>query len=352
MKIVSIVGARPQFIKLSPLSKKLRLHFDEIIIHTGQHFDHNMSEMFFNGLDMPEPDYNLKISCGEHGEQTGKMMIELEKVLKREHPPLVIVFGDANSTLAGSLVSTKLNIPVLHIEAGLRSFNKTMPEEVNRVISDHISNFLFAPTITAMENLKDEGLKNKAFLSGDIMLDSLTENIEIAKIKSQILKKHKLISGKYFLMTLHRPYNVDKPEKLIKIFNKLSYLNHKIVFPIHPRTRKIANDNRINIPKNIFIIDPVSYLDFITLESNANKIITDSGGIQKEAYILKKPCITLRPETEWIETVRDGWNILMDVDSEDFIDIIENFNPHQEQNDFFGNNVAEKMLDKIIEIMK
>jgi len=350
MKLASIVSTRPQFIKLGPLSKKLRLNFNTIIIHTGQHFDNNMSKMFFKDLDIPEPDYNLQVCCGNHGEQTGEMMIKLEKVIVQEYPSLIIVFGDTNSTLAGSLVSSKLNIPVLHIEAGLRSFNRSMPEEINRIVSDHISNYLFAPTINAVENLENEGLKNKAFLSGDIMVDSLADNIRLAKIKSQILEKYKLESGQYILLTLHRPYNVDNPEKLNKIFIKLSNLKHKIIFPIHPRTRKIVTANKFDIPTNIFLSNPLSYLDFITLESNCKKIITDSGGIQKEAYLLKKACITIRPETEWVETVKDGWNMLIDVDSDDFIDAIESFNPSHKQTDLFGKNVADKMLNKIIRI--
>lgn len=352
MKIASIVGARPQFIKLGPLSKKINARFKEVIVHTGQHFDKNMSDMFFKDLSIPKPNYNLNINCGSHGEQTGKMMIELEKVLQRECPSLVIVFGDTNSTLAGSLVCSKLHIPIIHIEAGLRSFNRRMPEEINRIVADHVSDFLFVPTKTAMQNLEREGIVGKAVLTGDIMVDSLMENIERADQISNILEAKGLIAEKYYLMTLHRPYNVDDPNKLSNIFTKLSKIGSQIIFPVHPRTGKVINDNQLVIPENILLSDPVGYLDFIKLESSSMKIITDSGGIQKEAYILKKPCITLRPETEWIETVKEGWNILVDVDSDDFVNTIETFNPSQEQSDIFGSNVAQKMFDKIQELME
>lgn len=351
MKIASIVGARPQFIKLSPLSEKINAHFKAVIIHTGQHFDKNMSAMFFKDLNIPEPHYNLGINSGLHGEQTGKMMIELEKVLQHECPSLGIVFGDTNSTLAGSLVCSKLHLPTVHIEAGLRSFNKEMPEEINRIVSDHTSDFLFAPTQTAMQNLEKEGLAEKAILTGDIMVDALRDNIERADRVSKILEQKGLVAGKYYLMTLHRPYNVDDPVKLSKILTKLSKIGGQIIFPVHPRTRKVIDDNQLVIPENVFLSEPVGYLDFIKLESCSIKIITDSGGIQKEAYILKKPCITIRPETEWVETVNEGWNILVDVDSDDFVNAVETFTPSQKQSDLFGKNVAQKMFDKIQEIM-
>ncbi len=350
MKIAFIVGARPQFIKLGPLLKKTNKHFEGVIIHTGQHFDENMSEKFFEDFDLPRPDYNLNVNCGDHGEQTGKIMIELEKVLKRESPSFAIVFGDTNSTLAGSLVCSKLNRPIIHIEAGLRSFNKKMPEEINRIVSDHTSDFLFAPTKTAMRNLEREGIVEKAFLTGDIMVDSLKDNIDRADQISKILRTKAMVGKNYYLMTLHRPYNVDDPLKLKNIFIKLSKINNQIIFPVHPRTKKIINDNHLTIPENILLSDPVGYLDFIKLESSSVKIITDSGGIQKEAYLLKKPCITIRPETEWIETVKEGWNVLVDAASNDFVNTIESFNPSKEQIDLFGKNVAQKMFENIIAI--
>ncbi len=350
MKLAYIVGARPQFIKLGPLSKKLRSNFAQVIIHTGQHFDKDMSEMIFHDLKIPAPDYNLGINCGGHGEQTGQMMVELEQILKKECPAIVVVFGDTNSTLAGSLVCSKLNIPIIHIEAGLRSFNKAMPEEINRISSDHTSNFLFAPTKTAMQNLKNEGLLEKAFLTGDIMVDALENNIKRADQISNILHERDLVSGEYFLMTLHRPYNVDIPDKLNKILSKISQVGSPVFFPVHPRTRKIMDANNLSIPDNVSLSQPVGYLDFIKLQACSKKVITDSGGIQKEAYLLKKPCITLRSETEWVETVIEGWNVLVDVDSDNFINTLIEFNPSHKQNDIFGENVAQKMFDKIKEI--
>lgn len=345
-KIISVVGARPQFVKLAPLSKKLRGKCDEIIVHTGQHYDSCMNQKLFDDLEIPEPGYNLGIGSGTHSEQTGRTMIALENVLTEEKPGLVIVYGDTNSTLAGALSAVKLHMPVLHIEAGLRSFNRAMPEEINRSATDHISDFLFAPTITAVENLKNEGLASISYLTGDIMVDSLQENLSKALKESRILEDLKIKSNDYILLTLHRPYNVDDPGRLSEIMRLLSKLKTKIVFPVHPRTRKFFMNYNIKAGKNVILIEPAGYLNFICLEKNSKKIITDSGGIQKEAYILKKPCITLRPETEWIETVRDGWNILLDLnaDTENLLDIINNFDPKNEQTDVFGSDVADKMV--------
>jgi UDP-N-acetylglucosamine 2-epimerase len=351
MKIAAIVGARPQFIKLAPLSKLLKRKVYEVIIHTGQHYNDNMSEVFFRDLGIPEPDYNLGINTGKHGEQTGRMMCALEKIIIKENPSLVIIFGDTNTTLAGALVSAKLHIPIIHVEAGLRSFNKAMPEEINRIVTDHISDFLFAPTKTSVNNLYNEGLKENVILTGDIMVDALINNIKYAIDRSDILKDCDIQKNNYYLMTLHRPYNVDEPSTLSKILNKLSSLDKKIIFPVHPRTKNVIDENGIFVPANIIITTPVGYIDFLSLEYFSKKIITDSGGVQKEAYILKKPCITIRSETEWIETVEDGWNVLVDVYSDDFVNTIEKFNPSKEQSDIFGKNVAHKMFDEILEII-
>ena len=348
MNIISIVGARPQFIKLAPLSKKIREFCNEIIVHTGQHYDSEMSGDIFRDLNIPNPDYNLDINNGSHGEQTGRMMIELEKVLKKHSPVLVIVFGDTNSTLAGSLVASKLKIKIVHVESGLRSFNNEMPEEINRIVSDHTSNYLFAPTQNAMENLKNEGLSDISYLTGDIMVESMAENIKRAKKLSNIKDKLK-IKSEYFLLTLHRPYNVDDSEKLKIILNNLNNLEIPIIFPVHPRTQQNISKNNIQY-SNVVFSKPLGYIDFLSLLSGAKKIITDSGGIQKEAYLRKKPCITIRPETEWIETVEDGWNILCDPLSLDFIDKIDSFNPTNPQTDIFGKNVATKMSEIIKKI--
>lgn len=351
MKILSIVGARPQFIKLAPLSKALRKMFNEVIVHTGQHFDEEMSALFFQELEIPEPDFNLNISGGDHGEQTGRMLISIEEIILKEKPDLTLVFGDTNSTLAGSLAATKLNVKLLHIEAGLRSFNKGMPEEINRIISDHISDYLFAPTKTALNNLINEGMLKQAFLSGDIMVDSLKQNLEKSNKFSNIMEILSIDSNKFYLLTLHRPYTVDNPDNLKLILDKLSSLDKEIIFPVHPRTKKIIESSEIRISNKIKLIKPVGYLDFIMLEQTAEKIITDSGGIQKEAYIFKKPCITLRSETEWIETVDDGWNILLLPNNNNFCESILKFTPTEKQRDVFGSDVAAKMINQIQKIL-
>ena len=360
MKIISIVGARPQFIKLAPLSKVLRKHHTEVIVHTGQHFDKEMSDSFFTDLNIPEPDYNLGINGSLHGEQTGKMLIVLEGVILKEKPTLIIVFGDTNTTLAGALAGSKLHIPVVHVEAGLRSFNKQMPEEINRIIVDHTSEYLFVPTHTAMQNLNNENLGSRAYLTGDIMVDALQNAAERAR-NSTILEDLTLKVNDYYLLTLHRPYNVDDPEKLLNVLTVLSKLSKKVIFPVHPRTKKIL-ENPAYVPLNnigtsagrqsIKLIKPVGYLDFIKLQSHAHKIITDSGGIQKEAYILKKPCITLRSETEWVETVEAGWNLLLNPDTEEDIVVqIETFEPAGVYDNIFGEDVAERMgeiIDRVV----
>ena len=350
MKIISIVGARPQFIKLAPISKELRKQYNEKIIHTGQHFNREMSKLFFEQLEIPAPDYNLEISGGNHGEQTGKMLIKIEKVLKKEKPVLVLVFGDTNSTLAGSLAAAKLGITTVHIEAGLRSFNRSMPEEINRIVSDHTSDHLFAPTSIAVKNLINEGLSKKTYFTGDIMVDSLTGNLEKAKSVSRILNEINLNNLSYYLLTLHRPYNVDIPSNLFNILQRLADLDEKIIFPVHPRTMQIIKESKLKISKNISLQKPLGYLDFILLELNAKKIITDSGGIQKEAYILRRSCITLRTETEWIETVKSGWNLLLNPNKLNISDILK-FKPPKSHPSLFGKNVSKKMvkiIDKII----
>lgn len=351
-KIISIVGARPQFIKLSALSKRIRTLFDEVIVHTGQHYDQNMSDVFFEELGISKPDYNLGIGSGGHGAQTGEMMIKLEQVVIKENPKLIIIFGDTNSTLAGALVGAKLEIPIVHIEAGLRSFNRSMPEETNRVVADHISDYLFVPNLEAKENLEAEGIANKAFLTGDIMVDSVLENAQKAVHTSGIISKHDLTEEGYYLATLHRPYNVDDIENLKIIMNEFSKLSLPVIFPLHPRTKNTLNKEEIRVPKNVRLIDPLGYVDFLCLQQNSKKIITDSGGIQKEAYILKKTCITLRSETEWNETVEAGWNLLVDIKKNlQFSSSIEDFTPPNVHKPLFGSNVGDIMLNEIKKIL-
>jgi UDP-N-acetylglucosamine 2-epimerase len=312
MRVVSVVGARPQFIKLSPLSKELRKKHREIVVHTGQHYDYELSRVFFSQLTIPKPDYNLGIGSDEHGAQTGRMLKGVEEVLLFEKPDLVLVYGDTNSTLAGALAAAKLKIPVAHVEAGLRSFKKSMPEEINRVLTDHVSSLLFCPTATSVKNLKREGITKGVHLVGDVMYDSLRANLAVAEKRSGIIKKLGLKKGGFYLITIHRAENTDEEGNLRKITRIVTGLDERVVFPIHPRTRKKLLEFRLLdemlAQDGLLLIDPVSYLDMLVLEKNARYVLTDSGGVQKEAFFLKTPCLTLREETEWAETLEGGWN--------------------------------------------
>lgn len=315
MRICSVIGARPQFVKAAMLSHALSSTHgvEEILIHTGQHYDANMSDTFFSQLDIPPPKYNLGIGSGTHGDQTGRMLTAIEKVLLDERPDMVIVYGDTNSTLAAALAAAKLNIPVAHIEAGLRSFNRVMPEEINRVLTDHASELLFAPTTTSVENLRHEGIpESKISLVGDVMYDAALFYGDKARRKSNILEMQRLEPHRYVLATVHRAENTEDQDRLYAIFNGLSYIASTlpVIVPLHPRTRKILDQNGLlnRLGKSIRVIEPVGYLDMIQLEQNAALIATDSGGVQKEAFFYKVPCVTLRGETEWVELVELGWN--------------------------------------------
>jgi UDP-N-acetylglucosamine 2-epimerase len=343
MRIFSIVGARPQFIKLAPLSAALAGKHQEFIVHTGQHYDYAMSEKIFIDLGIRKPDIHLEVAAGNQTAQIAEMMLKLEKEMQEKKPDAVIVFGDTNSTLAGALIAAKQNIPIIHIEAGLRSFNRTMPEEINRIVTDHVSKYLFAPTQTAVDNLTKEGLGESCFLTGDIMVDTMKTSIEIALKKSTALQDLKLKEGNFSLLTLHRHYNVDDTGILEHILDELGQLGEKIIFPIHPRTRKML-PLTYKVPENIQLADPQGYLDFIALEHAAKRIISDSGGIQKEAYILRKPCITLRTETEWVETVQEKWNLLINPSAKNIADQIVNFKVPEQQQNVFGEQVTEKMV--------
>lgn len=319
MKIISVVGARPQFIKLSSLSKELRREHTEIILHTGQHYDDELSRVFFSELSIPQPDYNLGIGSAEHGEQTGRMLAGIEEVLLFEKPDLVMVYGDTNSTLAGALASAKQKIPAAHVESGLRSFVRTMPEEINRLLTDHISSLLFCPTPTAVGNLKKEGIRRGVHLVGDVMYDSFRSNLAAAEKKSTVLKRLNLKTDDFCLITVHRAENTDVEENLRSLVVILTSLNVRIVFPIHPRTRKrlsqLGLEDRVLSAENVTVTDPVSYLDMLVLEKNARYVLTDSGGVQKEAFFLRTPCLTLRKETEWVETLQGGFNQLVGLDA-------------------------------------
>ena len=350
LKFLIVVGARPNFIKIAPLFEEFKNYknIKPVLVHTGQHYDYEMSQIFFQDLDIPKPDYNLGVGSGSHAYQTAEAMKRLEPALLKEKPDLVIVVGDVNSTLAGALAAVKLHIPVAHIEAGLRSFDMSIPEEINRVLTDHISDFLFCPTKTAVKNLKKEGITKGVYFTGDIMYDAFLENIKIAQEKSKILQKLKLKPKTYLLLTLHRPFNVDNLDNLKKILKAVGESGEKIIFPVHPRTKKQLKKLKIYKPKNLKIIDPVGYMDILFLEKNAEKILTDSGGIQKEAYWLKVPCITLRKKTEWVETVKDGWNILVGRDKNKIQKAIKFFNPRKKQHKYFGDGKTAKRIVKIL----
>ena len=305
-KIISIIGARPQFIKHAPMQLELQKHFKAITIHTGQHYDKNMSDVFFNELNIPQPDYLFNIGGSKpQGEQTGILMAEIEKVCMKERPDAILIYGDTNSTLSGTLVAAKMGIPQIHVEAGLRSFNRTMPEEVNRIVADEFASLLFCPTPQSIENLAKEGIIHEGiFLSGDVMCDTL--HLVKDKIK-------RLFEEPYYFVTLHRPYNTDERERLSSILSVLDKLNRKVIFPVHPRAvaRMRAFEIEIKNYSNIHFIDPIGYVESLSYQTFSEAVITDSGGMQKEAYMLQKKCITVRSETEWTETLKNGWNTLV-----------------------------------------
>ena len=386
MKIVTIIGARPQFIKAAPVNRAIAEHnrltshssrLTEVIIHTGQHFDADMSDVFFKELNIPKPDYNLGINSTNHGAMTGRMLEKIEKILIKEKPDWVLVYGDTNSTLAGALAAVKLHIPIAHVEAGLRSFNREMPEEHNRVLTDHCSDILFCPTETAVNNLRNEGFTNIVTNSfplipnpyslplvtnvGDTMYDAVLQFSEIARRQSTILEDLELKSKEYLLATVHRPYNTDIPENLQNILSAFIEINEPIIFPVHPRTRKrladlkatsvssvpSARDSKIQ-DSTLRCISPVGYLDMLMLEQNAKAILTDSGGMQKEAYFFGVPCITLRPETEWVETVEAGWNVVVGADREKVVEAVRSFKMDKPRPELYGDGLA---AEKVVEVL-
>jgi UDP-GlcNAc3NAcA epimerase len=354
-KIITVVGARPQFIKAATLSRQFKLfRIDELLIHTGQHFDANMSDVFFEEMEIPKPAYQLDIHGLTHGAMTGRMLEGIEEILLKEKPDAVMVYGDTNSTLAGALAASKLHIPVIHVEAGLRSFNMQMPEEINRILTDRISDFLFCPTDAAVKNLKQEGFENmpvQIIKNGDVMQDAAIYYSTKAEDKSVILKHLNL--NKFVLATIHRQENTDSPENLKSIITGLNEINRQIpvVVPIHPRTRNILS--QLNIIPEFIIIDPIGYFDMIMLLKSCELVITDSGGVQKEAFFFGKHCITLREQTEWVELVENGFNILVGSNSSKLNEAFEFFKT--KKSDFslnlYGNgHAAEKAARFISEI--
>jgi len=353
MKILIILGTRPEIIKMSPVireCKERNLNFS--VLHTNQHYSENLDEVFFRELNLSEVDYNLEIGSGSHGEQTGKMLIEIEKVLEKEKPDIVLLEGDTNTVLAGALTASKMHIKVGHIEAGLRSYFRGMPEEINRILTDHCSDFLFVPTEESREILRKEGISDKnIFVTGNTIVDAVFQNLKISKEDSTIIKDLGLKNKEYFLLTSHRSENVDEKDKLEGIIKGMEMLSSEfhlpIIYPIHPRTKKMLKSFNLKFSDNIKLIEPLGYLDFLNLESNAKLILTDSGGVQEEACILKVPCVTLRENTERPETVKISSNMLAGTDPEKILKYsIEMLNRKEEWENPFGNgNAAEKIIN-------
>jgi UDP-N-acetylglucosamine 2-epimerase len=346
--ILTVVGARPQFIKAAPVSRALASSFREVLVHTGQHYDYGMSDVFFEEMEMRPPDFHLGAGGGTHGEQTGKMLIELEKILSSLKPDCVLVYGDTNSTLAGALAAAKAQTPLAHVEAGLRSYNRAMPEEINRVLTDHVSSLLFCPTAAAVANLAQEGITRGVHRVGDVMYDALLHNLDLARKRSIILSSLGLEKGKYALATVHRAANTDDPARLVAILNALGSLSTRVIFPVHPRTRKLIREMNVPVPDNLRLTEPVGPFDVLILQENASCILTDSGGMQKEAYLLGVRCITLREETEWVETVEAGWNRLAGVDADAIRDAFKNWHPADERPALYGNGHAAGEICEIL----
>ncbi len=357
-KIVTILGARPQFVKAAVLSRVINNHqeIEEIIVHTGQHYDANMSEVFFTEMDIPKPKYNLAINGLGHGAMTGQMLEKIEEVLLNEKPDAVVIYGDTNSTIAGALAAKKLHIKVVHIEAGLRSFNMEMPEEINRILTDRISDLLLCPTDTAIDNLNKEGYQNlpiKIIKSGDIMKDAVQYYSQSSAEKSNIISKLKLKENEFVLATIHRQENTDDLSKLTSIFEGLEEISKlkEVVLPLHPRTKNILEKHQLQY--NITFIDPVGYFDMLELLKNCNLVVSDSGGLQKEAFFNKKHCIIAREETEWIELVSNGFAKIIGSDNQKMIEAFHNF--QNSKADFsiklYGNEVGEAIYTEIFKML-
>jgi UDP-N-acetylglucosamine 2-epimerase (non-hydrolysing) len=354
LSVVSIVGARPNFIKLASIYKHLSKKIHHCIIHTGQHYDFEMSEIFFKDFVLPKPDYNLQVGPGTRGYQISKMIEKIEVILKNTNPDLVLVYGDTNSTFAGAFAASTCNIKLAHIESGLRSFDRKMPEETNRILTDNLSDILFAPTKASILNLKKENNRGKIISSGDLSVEILNDT------KAKLLKKKKkktLISldpKSYVLFTMHRAENTANKDNLLAIIRSFEKLqDNDIVFPIHPRTKKVLESynllENLNRCKNVKVIDPVGYPEFIDLLLNSKKVITDSGGVQKEAYILSIPCVTIRENTEWVETVAQGWNVLVGLNTNKIVKYVNNWNPSKKQRPIFGVGNTSKIIKQEIE---
>ncbi|MFA9401818.1 MAG: non-hydrolyzing UDP-N-acetylglucosamine 2-epimerase [Anaerolineales bacterium] len=349
MKIVSVVGARPEFIQAAPLSKVLRQNHEEIVVHTGQHYDYLMSQTFFDELEIPSPDINLEVGSGPHGRQTGEILTRLEDLLVAEQPDLVIVRGDTNSTLAGALAASKLGIPIAHVEAGERSFDLGMPEEINRLVADRLATIHLCVSQEAVTNLATEGITTSVHQVGDVMLDAMNTVRPLAHARSQILDRLSLSRQGYALVTIHRAGNTDHPERLGKIVTILNNAPEVVVFPVHPRTRKALETIDARLASNVRVIEPLGYFDMLVLEEHARLIATDSGGVQREAYFVGVPCLTLRDETEWVETVEAGWNLVVGVEPDHVLEAWNSFTPNGIQPRIFGDGHASEAIVEAIE---
>ena len=349
MKLLTIVGARPQFIKAAAFSRVARRRHSEILIHTGQHYDSQLSGVFFEELALPQPDYHLGVGSGSHGVQTAQMLERIEPVMMNERPDLVVIYGDTNSTLAGALAAAKIGVPIAHVEAGLRSFVRAMPEEINRVVADRLSTYLFAPTRTAVENLASEGIVDGVTLTGDIMYDALLLHAPVAAEKSTAIRDLGLTPGGFVLATVHRAANTDDPARLSDIIEALALLREPVVLPLHPRTRAALMGTDIEVEPPVRVIEPVGYLDMLALEQAARMVLTDSGGVQKEAYMLGTPCVTLRDETEWTETLAGGWNVLAGPDTERILAAARRPRPESARSPVFGDGHAAELMVAALE---
>jgi UDP-GlcNAc3NAcA epimerase len=348
MRILSIVGARPEFIQAMPVSRAIRANHQEILVHTGQHYDYRMSQAFFDELDIPVPNYNLGVGSASQAQQTAEIMVSLEEVLLKEKPDFVIMRGDTNSSLAATLVTSKLNIPFAHIEAGERSFNRGMSEEINRLIADRLANLHFCVSRTAVNNLAVEGITDSVHWVGDVMLDALLYAQPIARAKSSILEQLRIEPKNYALVTIHRAANTDEPERLRQIITALNLVTETVILPVHPRTQKALSNIDVYLEDHIRMIEPVGYFDMLTLEENARLIATDSGGVQREAYYMRVPCLTLRDETEWGATIETGWNKLVGADKNMILDNWFNFVPPAEHPPIYGVGNAANCIAVIL----
>jgi len=356
MKCVTVLGARPQFVKAAPVSAAMiDAGIDEMLVHTGQHFDYEMSQVFFDELNIPEPKYNLAISGGSHGRMTGRMLEAVEAVIEKEIPDCVLVYGDTNSTLSGALAATKLHVPVAHMEAGIRSYNKNMPEEINRILTDHVSSLLLCPSETAVENLKKEGINDGVMMVGDVMADAANLANSIVKNNSNYLPSIEGFDWEqgYDLLTLHRAENTDEKSRIDSIFGALNEIKTPLIFPVHPRTRDAIAKANVFLSDNIIICEPLSYLSMTALMNGASRVFTDSGGLQKEAYWAHKPCITLREETEWPETLDDNANQLVGADAQLILAAVEKTNQVSFKSALYGDgNSAFRCVSAINELFQ